>query len=332
MPIERDEQAHLHHLGDLLRRARRGCRRLDAEELRALPRLYRFVSSLHARLETRGNDPGKLQMIREMLPRAHALLYRDIGGRRESPWKRVQRTLLVESPRTLRSEWRLLLLMLLFFYGLSIVSYIAVSRNLELAFTLFDPGVIAGEIGQLRDTAEGEPFRGNFTFGLGESPTTAGWIMAHNIGVSILFFASGLVPPLFLFLLATNGLMLGTYTGVASHWDQGLEISSILWCHGVLEIQAIVLAGMAGMILVRAWIAPGVWSRSQAMKLESRRALLVLAPVFPMLVFAGLIEGFISPHAPTPARLAVAVATGGALLLWVYLGGRNAPAPIKARS
>ena len=47
------------------------------------------------------------------------------------------------------------------------------------------------------------------------------------------------------------------------------EISSILWCHGTIELQMIALAGMAGLVLIRAWIAPGPWSRARAMALES---------------------------------------------------------------
>jgi hypothetical protein len=57
----------------------------------------------------------------------------------------------------------------------------------------------------------------------------------------------------------------------------------------------------------------------------------LFAPVFPLLLIAGLIEGFVSPHAPLAARLAVAVASGVALLAWVLLGGRrNERGPARA--
>lgn len=315
---------HLDRLRDLLARARGdGLRRLEEEDLLALPRLYRYASTRHSRLETRGVDPGALEESRRLLVHAHALLFRDLERSDEPLPRRVRHLFLVESPRTIRAEWRLLLLMLLLFYGLALASYVAVAGNLALGFTLLDPDTIAHEIEQLRATADGEPFRGNFTFGWEESPSSAGWLMAHNIGVSFFFFAAGLVPPLFVWVLSANGLMLGTYLGVASHWNQAGEISSILWCHGVLELEAIVLAGLAGLVLIRAWIAPGVWSREHAMKLESRRALRILAPIVPMLVCAGLIEGFVSPHAPTWVRVAVAVVTGILLLGWVLFAGRG---------
>jgi len=320
----------LAELRTLLARARRrGLRDFGEEELRRLPRLYRFASSWLARLETRGTDDGTLTETRELVRRSHALLYRGapLGARGWLAW--LRRVYLVEAPRALRAEWRLFVFMLAFFYALVGVAYAAVSEHLELAFTLLDPASVANEIEQLQATAEGEPFQGNFTFGLDDSPEISGWIMAHNMGVSVLFFASGLVTPFFFYLLASNALMVGTYTAVAAHWDQGTAISSILWCHGTLELQAIVIAGLAGLILVRAWVAPGPWSRRHAMTLESRRSLLVLAPVFPMLFAAGLIEGFVSPHAPTPVRLGVAVVTGAAFLYWLIFAGRGA-SPLSA--
>jgi len=78
-------------------------------------------------------------------------------------------------------------------------------------------------------------------------------------------------------------------------------------------------------VLARAWLRPGPWSRGHAMALESRRAWALVAPAIPFLFVAGLIEGYVSPHAPLPARLATAALTGLVLAAWA-LGGRAAPA------
>lgn len=323
MPLAPEEREHLRRLRRMVGRgSRRALRRLDARGLLELPRLYRFASSLHARLETRADDAGALEETRTLLARAHSLLYGDLDRSPGGLLRRAGRLLSVESPRTLRAEWRLLALSFGLVYGLALLAWFAVRADLGLAFRLFSPDAISNEIAQLEATGAGEPFRGNFTFGLGQAPQAAGWIMAHNIGVALAFFAAGLLPPLFLYILASNGLMLGAYTAVAAHWGQAGAISSILWCHGTLEIQAIVLAGLAGLVLARAWIAPGPWSRAHAMKLESARAWRILAPVFPLLVVAGLIEGFVSPHAPVPVRLATAGVSAVLLLGWLFLGGR----------
>jgi uncharacterized membrane protein SpoIIM required for sporulation len=330
----RKDRERVNRLREILRRARRGGRlglgRLDADELAALPRLYRFASSLYARLESDQSDAAAAAKLRPLILKAHELLYRDLDRTNRPLVKRLAEFLFATSPRAIRAEWRLLTGSAAFFYGISLLAGWLVSRDLALAYTLFDSNTVDAEISQLIATADGAPFRGNFTFGLGESPGTAGWIMAHNMGVCVLFFGAALLPPLYLYVLASNGLMLGTYIAVAGHWDQAGAISSILWCHGVLELQAIILAGTAGLILVRAWVAPGPWSRREAMARESRRAWALLAPTFPLLFCAGLIEGFISPLAPHPVRVLVAVSSAVALVVWVTLGGRPARRPAPA--
>jgi uncharacterized membrane protein SpoIIM required for sporulation len=313
--------ARLHALVQRTRVA--GWRGLTDEELELFPRLYRRASTLVAELETAGQDEARLRARRALLLEAHTLYRSRSGGAREL-LRAFGRLYLVEVPRTVRAEWKLVASSAALMYGLAVLSAWLVHSDLELAFSLCSPDMIGKEIGQLVAGAEkGESFRGNFTFGLGESPMTAGWIMAHNMLVGLLFFAAALVPPLFVMLLALNGLMLGSYTAVAMHWGQGWEISSILWCHGTLEIQAILLAGAGGLVLVRGWVAPGSWTRRHAMALESGRALRLLAPVFPMLFLAGTIEAFVSPHAGLQVRLAVAGLSLVVMLLWFGFGGRG---------
>jgi uncharacterized membrane protein SpoIIM required for sporulation len=317
------ERQRLARLQALLARASLGLGQLSEQELVELVQLYRYSTSRIAWHETRHGDAATLEPLRALARRTHALLFEGADRPLEGWVRRAVTYFRDEVPRTIRAEWRILGAAFLLVYGLAFLSYVAVREDLELAYALLDPRAVANEIQQLEETQAGEPFRGNFTFGVGDSPQTAGWIMTHNMSVGVMCFAAGLVPPLYVYIVATNGLMLGTYTAVAAHWGQAGAISSILWCHGTLEIQAIVLAGAAGLVLLRAWIAPGPWSRRHAMALESQRALRMLAAVFPMLFCAGLIEGFVSPHAPVEIRLLVAALTGLALIAWIGLGGRG---------
>jgi uncharacterized membrane protein SpoIIM required for sporulation len=320
-PQESEEEEPLARLRQLLARRRRLADWSDAELLE-LPRLYRYACTRYARLEEAGENPRLAAELRELVGAAHGVWLRE--DPRARPWlARALELVLHVSPRAIRAEWRLLLFSFALLYGLAVLAWLAVRSDLDLAYSLLAPQVVDAEIEQLTALSDGEPFRGNFSFGLGESPLTAGWIMLHNMGVGVLFFASALLPPFYVYLLGNNALMLGTYTAVAGHWGQAGSISSILWTHGVIEIQALILVGTAGLVLVRAWVRPGEHSRSHAMLRESRRALELFAPVFPLLVIAGLIEGFVSPHAPLPVRLAVAVATGMMLATWVALGGRG---------
>jgi uncharacterized membrane protein SpoIIM required for sporulation len=300
-----------------------GPRGWSDEELLAFPRLYRRACTELAALEEEGRAPRRAAELAALVGRAHALLHRMDSSDGEPVALRLWRLFSRDAPRAVRAEWRLVVLTLVLVYGLAAGAWFAVARDLDLAYSLLAPEMVAEELEQLAALEDGQPFRGNFTFGLGESPVTASWIMLHNIGIGILFFASALVPPFYLYLISTNGLMLGTYTAVAGHHGQAGAISSILWTHGVLEIQALILAGTAGLVLVRAFLRPGARTRALALTLESRRALCVFAPVFPLLVCAGLIEGFVSPHAPGPVRLAVAIASGIALIAWAGFAGRG---------
>jgi uncharacterized membrane protein SpoIIM required for sporulation len=292
-----------------------------------LPALYRFASTELARSEAAPADQAELGALRALVIRAHQVLFRGARERESGLVSRALRFLLIDSPRAVRAEWRLLASIALVFYGLALAAYLGVRRDLELAWVLQPAEQVEHEIEQLRALAPGQPFRGNFTFGARESGSTAGQILANNISVALLFFGAGLVPPLFLLVLVKNGLMLGTYLGIAAHWGQAGAIASIFLCHGTVELQMIVLAGGGGLVLARAWLRPGPWSRSHAMTLESRRAWALVAPAIPFLFFSGLIEGYVSPHAALPVRLATAALTGLALLAWAAGGERPAARP-----
>ena len=294
------------------------------DELASFPELYRYACTYVARHARSSGRAASVAETRRVLGRAQNLLHEEPRSIR-SVWHAGLETLLEDCPRAIRAEWRLVLTSAVAVYGLALVAWFAVSRNLDLAPSLLEPRVVQNEIEQLVELQPGERFVGNFDFGIGEAPQTAGWIMTNNMRVGALFFASALVPPVFLYVLATNGLMLGTYTAVAGHWGQAGSISSILWCHGVLEIQALLLAAAAGMCLVRSWIRPGARTRTQAMAAESRQALLLLIPSFPLLFLAGVIEAYVSPFAPLPVRLATAAGTGLLLVLYVALGSRREP-------
>lgn len=317
-------EPELDRLNVLVDRATRGSiESLSDAELFELVRLYRFAATRLSLYETEGRSPESQQAVQALAARAHACLATREGSR-EPRLTVLRRFYASEVPRTIRAEWKLIAASFALIYGLAALSWWAVARDMDVAWSLFDSRAVANEITQLQSTTDGAPFRGNFTFGLGQSAENSGMIMAHNMFVGVLFFAAALLPPLYLYLLSLNGLMIGTYTGVAGHYGQAGNISSILWCHGTLEIQALVLAGAAGLVLVRAWVAPGPRSRRFAMRVEAARSWQLLAAVFPMLFFAGLIEGFVSPHAPFGVRIAVAIVSGITFLGWVCFSGRAA--------
>jgi uncharacterized membrane protein SpoIIM required for sporulation len=147
-------------------------------------------------------------------------------------------------------------------------------------------------------------------------PVVASSIVTNNIQVTFFAFGFGLTAGLgTALLLVINGVQLGAVAG----WMTAKGNSSALWGwimpHGATELLAIVLAGGAGFALARAIIAPGEMRRATALRHVAISALIIELGVMVMLLFAGLIEGFVSPSSiGLPARIAILVLS---LVFWI---------------
>jgi uncharacterized membrane protein SpoIIM required for sporulation len=79
-----------------------------------------------------------------------------------------------------------------------------------------------------------------------------------------------------------------------------------------------------------AWalLHPGLLRRRDALGLAARRAVLLIVGAIPLLVIAGLIEGFVSPS-DLPRELKYAIGPTTALVLYAFL---LAPSPAGSRA
>ena len=150
--------------------------------------------------------------------------------------------------------------------------------------------------------------------------------MRNNIQVSFLAFGVGILGGVFtLWVLALNGLILGGITGLTASYGLGFDLWTFVIGHGVVELSVIMMAGGAGLSLGWAVLRPGMQRRRDALTHAARRALPLIAGAVPLLVIAGLIEGFISPadHIPVMVKWAVGIGSGILLYLYLLLSGRG---------
>jgi uncharacterized membrane protein SpoIIM required for sporulation len=125
-----------------------------------------------------------------------------------------------------------------------------------------------------------------------------------------------------------NGLTIGAVMGLAAHYDMGQALLGFIIGHGVIELSVVFIAGGAGLQLGWALLNPGPYTRRDSLALAARRAVTLAVVSIPLLIMAGLIEGFISPSDLSfLARAGVGIGTGILLYGYLSVAGRNPVAP-----
>ena len=158
-------------------------------------------------------------------------------------------------------------------------------------------------------------------------PLATSGIMTNNLTVGFTAFALGITGALgTIYLLVTNGLLMGVVGAACWQAGMSLELWSFVAPHGVLELPAIFIAGAAGLLLGRGLLFPGLRGRREALVHYGGQAVRLVLGLIPMLVLAGITEGFVSPgRAPAPGKLAVAGCWGALLFLYLFRAGREKP-------
>jgi len=160
------------------------------------------------------------------------------------------------------------------------------------------------------------------------APAASSGIMTNNIAVSFITFAGGVSAGfLTVYSLIFNGVLIGAVGTACALNDMSLRLWSFIAPHGVLELPAIFIAGGAGLRLAQGLLFPGLLSRSDSLAKAGAEAVRLVMGVVPVLIIAGLIEGFISPSS-LPWRWKFALAGSVAVIFYSYLlfCARGAPA------
>jgi uncharacterized membrane protein SpoIIM required for sporulation len=157
----------------------------------------------------------------------------------------------------------------------------------------------------------------------------AAQLITHNINVSFFTLALGTTWGLgTVLILFYNGVTLGAV--VADYLRSGYAPFLFGWLlpHGVIEIPAILIAGQAGLLLGGALIGWGdAVPRRQRLRIISSDVLTLAAGLAALLVWAGIVEAFLSqyhqPFLPYAAKIAFGAAELLLLTGWLFGTGRR---------
>jgi uncharacterized membrane protein SpoIIM required for sporulation len=145
--------------------------------------------------------------------------------------------------------------------------------------------------------------------------SAAATILTNNIGVMFYAFAGSLTGGLFtLYILLFNGLSLGAIFGLLQFHGMSPGLAEFILAHGPVELSVIFLSGGCGLFVADGLLRPGLLTRQAALVERAKVAVHLILGSVPLLIGAGLIEGFISPSGlPWPVKALVGLATGVAL-------------------
>ncbi|MBA3872308.1 MAG: stage II sporulation protein M [Chloroflexota bacterium] len=291
--------------------SRSGRKPLTTAEVHELGTLYRSVTSDLALARRDFPDQRMTVFLNQLLTRAHGYIYQQ----ESSDFKEFISAFTYRIPTLFRQTWRYMFVAFLLFLVPAIAGYRLAYINPDIA----DP---LGLGAQRQILANHETWT---DIPESERAVASTFIMTNNIRVALLCFAGGIAFGLFsVYVLVTNGLIIGIVLGLASHYGMGNSLLGFIVGHGVIELSVIIMAGGAGLQLGWALLNPGLYTRKDALAQAARRAVMLTVVAVPLLIVAGTIEGLFSPtNAPFIVHIAVGVFSGGCMYFYLLLAGQS---------
>src|ERR1043166_4328770 len=264
-------------------------RKLHREEVRELGRIYRRTASDLAIARAESRDPRLINYLNSLVIRAHGRIYRSDaqGG------QRIRHFFSHDFPQTFRRT-----------LGYTATAFGVFCLFTAIAFfgTRHDPDFseFAGVSPYFREIVISH--RTHWWEDLNRANQIGSTqIFTNNIKVTFYAFALGAMFGLgTLYVLAYNGASFGAIMALTYRAGFGNDLLTFVVGHGVIELSCIFIAGGAGLLIGTALLMPGDMTRGDALKARGMEAVRLIVGCIPLLVVAGIIEGFISPPPINP--------------------------------
>src|SRR5258708_541439 len=298
-----------------------GLRSLSREELKNLGPLYRRAASDLAYARARAVSPGLIAHINQLAARGYSVLYQA----ENRSWNGLPRFFTHDLPQTFRRRLNFFLAATGFMFLGAIIGYVLVVRSQDNIQLFIPPGSL------LHDSVEYWK-SGKVTHRIpdAEAAANASFLMQNNIRVSFVEYALGIVGGLPTGLvLFQNGAVLGGMAGLMTNVHQHHNFWPGILPHGIVELGETCVAGAAGLSLGWALLSPGIYKRRDALVMAAREAFqIIIGGVF-LLIFAGLVEAFVSHSLlPKPFKIIFGIASGIAMFAYLGMAGKEKPALI----
>ena len=289
-----------------------GLKSLSRSDLQELSLLYRQTAADLAAIREDRGSVHYARYVNQLLVRAHNTIY---SGHRASPMAVIS-FFTKTYPATFRQNLRQVALATLIFAIAGLVGAVLTYQNPDFKVKLLGP--------QMVETIDRHQMWTHSIVGI--KPVASSAIMTNNLSVGFTTFALGITGGLgTIYMMAFNGLLIGVI-GVACYLSgMSLQLWSFVAPHGVLELPAIFIAGGAGLRIAQGLLFPGVLPRRDSLARAGSEAVQLLLGTVPILIIAGLIEGFVSPtNLSIPLKFSMAASLFVLLNSDLFGAGREA--------
>lgn len=308
----RERRPAWEQLETLLTQTKTNIRRLSPQELADLGRLYRSATSDLALAQRDFPNQRVTHYLNGLVSRAHAQIYQEEPLRRRALQHFYRHTF----PVLYRALFPYTSLCFGVFLIGALLAFWVTWRRPDAIYVFAGPGieelVRKVEAGQLwTDIAPSA------------RSAASSMILTNNIRVMFLTFAGGITAGLLtLWVILSNGLHFGAIFGLLQAHGLSGGLGEFVVAHGFIELSVIFLAGGCGLYMGDSLLRPGLLTRRTALVQRSRQSVQLILGCVPLLILAGLIEGFLSPSGvPWPIKVAVGLLTGiGLHTYWLYAG------------
>jgi uncharacterized membrane protein SpoIIM required for sporulation len=287
--------------------SKKGIRKLSLEEVALYPDLYRGCCQDLAEARMLNLSPDVIEYLNGITGQAHSYLYfvKPLSTRDISKFFRIH------LPASLVNNARYVLIALLLFWGSAFTAFTGVMNQPEMAQRFVSQSVLDQLENMYREsTATGRT--------AAEQTQMSAYYIQHNTSIAFFCFSTGIFLGLgSIYFLLFNGVFLGCIFAHLINQGLGKNLLEFVTAHSFLELNAIAIAGAAGMMLgvslLKSWK-----SYSWECVKESRDNILLLVGASAILLFfAAMIEGNISP-AGINYQIKVVIAVVSVILSLLY--------------
>ncbi|MEH1809556.1 stage II sporulation protein M [Nostoc sp.] len=286
---------------------KKGLKSLRAAEIRELASLYRSVAADLARARTQQISNTLIQSLQSLTTRAYTQIYQ---GSRRQEWQAILEFYRWGLPSVVQKAFVYIAMATALFLLGALVAWWYSWQNPSFMPLIVPESLIT----KVRD--EHKLWMGSI---VGVEPLASSGIMINNLSVSFGAVAGGMTAGAYTaYLMVFNGLLIGAVSTLVGQNNLAYPFWAFVFPHGSLELPAIFFAGGAGFLLARAILFPGKYRRGDALKFYGYQAVQLVFGIVPMLIIAGVIEGFFSPNPNVPDAIKYLAGIGLFILLVLY--------------